>query len=231
MSDLEEQIVLPKWQSDANPAAVKLLGLCPLLAMSHSLVTALALGLAMLGVMLVSSVLIALLRKHLAHPLRLLVWLLLIAACVCSVDLLMQAFAWQLHQALIAASCLVLQRAESVASRNPVAHVAADALFTGGGLLGAMLLLGALRELLGNGTVLADMELLFGATAAGWKLQPFAGQGRFLLAILPPGAFLFAGLLLALKNLVDSRRASASRSSQPAPAPGSRRVRSGAIQP
>ncbi|MBK6583596.1 MAG: electron transport complex subunit RsxE [Gammaproteobacteria bacterium] len=237
MSDLEEQIVLPKWQSDANPAAVKLLGLCPLLAMSHSLVTALALGLAMLGVMLVSSVLIALLRKHLAHPLRLLVWLLLIAASVCSVELLMQAFAWQLHQALgiylplIAASCLVLQRAESVASRNPVAHVAADALFTGGGLLGAMLLLGALRELLGNGTVLADMELLFGATAAGWKLQPFAGQGRFLLAILPPGAFLFAGLLLALKNLVDSRRASASRSSQPAPAPGSRRVRSGAIQP
>ncbi len=149
----------------------------------------------------------------------------------------MQAFAWQLHQALgiylplIAASCLVLQRAESVASRNPVAHAAADALFTGGGLLGAMLLLGALRELLGNGTVFADMELLFGATAARWELQPFGGQGKFLLAILPPGAFLFAGLLLALKNLVDSRRASSSRSSEPAPAPGSRRVRIGAIQP
>lgn len=237
MNELEQPIVLPQWQSDANPAAVKLLGLCPLLAMSHSLVTALALGLAMLGVMLVSSVVIALLRKHLAHTLRLLVCLLLIAASVCGVELLMQAFAWQLHQALgiylplIAANYLVLQRAESVASRNPVARAGADALFTGGGFLGALLLLGALRELLGNGTVFADMELLFGATAAGWELQPFDGQGKFLLAILPPGAFLCAGLLLALKNLVEARRTCAGGASQPAPAPGSRRVRGGGMQP
>ena len=237
MSDLEEPLVLPQWQLNANPEALLLLGLCPLLAMSHRLVTALALGLAMLAVMLVSSVSIALLRKHLGAELRLLVWLLVIATCVSGVELLMQAFTWQLHQALgiylplIAANCLVLQHAESVASRYPVTYAATQALVTGGGLLGAMLLLGALRELLGSGTLLADMNLLFGARAAHWELHPFNDQGKFLLAILPPGAFLFAGLLLALKNLVDSHRASSSAASEPAPAPGSRRVRISGIRP
>jgi electron transport complex protein RnfE len=237
MSELEEHLVLPKWQLNANPQALMLLGLCPLLAMSHSLVTALALGLAMLAVMLVSSVSIALLRNHLGTELRLLVWLLIIGTCVSGVELLMQAFTWQLHQTLgiylplIAVNCLLLQHAESIASRYPVTHAAREALTTGGGFLGAMLLLGALRELLGSGTLFADMDLLFGASAAHWELQPFSGQGKFLLAILPPGAFLFAGLLLALKNLVDSHRASSNASSQPAPAPGSRRVRSGGMRP
>ena len=237
MSDLEEPLVLPQWQLNANPEALLLLGLCPLLAMSHSLVTALALGLAMLAVMLVSSVSIALLRQHQRAELRLLVWLLVIGTCVSGVELLMQAFTWQLHQTLgiylplIAANCLVLQHTASVASRSPVSHAATQALITGGGLLGTMLLLGALREMLGSGTLFANMDLLFGTRATHWELQPFHGQGKFLLATLPHGAFLFAGLLLALKNLVDSRRNASRASAETVPAPGSRRVRIGGIRP
>jgi electron transport complex protein RnfE len=218
----------PLWS--ANPALTRTLALCPLLAMSHSVVTALGLGFVTLVVLLVSNVLVALMRKHRGNPLELLVWLIVIATAVAGAELLMQAFAWPLHQALgiylplIAANCLMLQRAFRVASRRTAGIAAVDALRTGGSLLAAMLLLGAVRELLGNGSVFAGMDLLFGARAGSWELQPFAGRGRFLVATLPPGAFLFAGFLLALKNLIAARRRPTG-STGPAPAPGSRRVR------
>ena len=215
-----------------NPALVQLLGLCPLLAVSGSVVNALGMGLATALVLMGTNTLVSMVRHVVPDTIRLPAFVLIIAGAVTLVELLMQAYAYGLYEVLgiflplITTNCVVLGRAEAFASKNPVPLAALEGLMMGLGFSAMLVVLGALRELLGNGTLFADMQLLFGPMAAGWEVRPFGEQRHFLLAVLPPGAFLFTGLLIALKNGIDTQlkaRAEAARAPQ-APA-GSKRVR------
>ncbi|MFD2189762.1 electron transport complex subunit E [Pistricoccus aurantiacus] len=210
-----------------NPALVQLLGLCPLLAVSSSVVNALGLGLATLLVMVGSNVSVSLIRHHVSTTLRLPAFVLIIAAFVTCADLLMQAYAFTLHGILgifiplIVTNCAILGRAETFASKNPLLPAATDGLMMGLGFALVLLLLGALRELFGQGTLFGDMQLLFGPMAQGWRIEVFANYD-FLFLVLPPGAFFANGLLIAAKNLIDDRL---EKRRQPVTAKESRRVR------
>ena len=212
-----------------NAALVQLLGLCPLLAVSNSAVNALGLGLATIFVLVCSSALVSLVRGQLLPAIRLPVFVLIIAGFTTCVELLLRAYSIELFQALgifiplIVTNCTILGRAESFASKNPVAIAMLDGLMTGIGFAAVLLVLGLLRELVGTGIIFANLN----------RLLPFAGpEGLtlisnykpFLLAILPPGAFLFMGLLIALKNILDRTLAMTPRAAETA-APGSKRVR------
>ncbi len=187
-----------------NPALVQLLGLCPLLAVSGNLVTALGLGLVTLCVLTAANVSISLIRRYLVDATRLPLQILMIATFVTLADLLLQAYLFELHQriglfvALIVTNCTLLGRAEAFASRNPVLAAAWDGLMMGLGFLLVLIVLGAAREIIGHGTLFAQMDLLLGPAAAGIPIR-FADQG-FLLAVLPPGAFLILGCLMAIRN-------------------------------
>ena len=198
----------------ANPALVALLGLCPLLAVGNTLVNALGLGLATLVALLVTEVLASSLRTVLPTPVRLPVHILLIATTVTAIELVVAAARPALHASLgiflplIVTNCLILGRAQAFASRRPVAHAAVDALANGTGFLAVLIVLGAVRELVGQGTLLADAAVLFGDGAANWTIAVFAPERGLLLALLPPGAFIALGLLLAARNVIEARRSS-----------------------
>lgn len=191
-----------------NPGLVQLLGLCPLLGTSTSMVNALGLGLATLFVLTCSNMAVALVRGSLSESVRLPAFVLIIATLTTCVELLMQAWRYELYQVLgvfvplIATNCVILSHADGFASHHSIQRSAFDGLMTGAGFALVLLTVGSLRELLGHGTLLAGMDLLFGPVASGWTLHIPGYQG-FLLAILPPGAFLVLGLLIALKNRID----------------------------
>jgi electron transport complex protein RnfE len=208
---------------DQNPGLVQLLGLCPLLAVSTSLGSGLGLGLATLAVLTASNGIVAIAGRALPAEIRLAVYVLLIAALVTSVELLLAARLPGLHATLgiflplIVTNCLVLARAEAFASRQPVGLALLDGLAMGLGFLLVLATLGSARELLGRGSLGADLHLLFGTPPGtlGWHV--FGEQHGFLLAILPPGAFMLLGLWLAARQAWRNR---ATRLAA-APAPGS----------
>lgn len=212
-----------------NAVLVQLLGLSPLLAMSHSVATALGLGLATLAVLVASSVAVALLRKRTPDAVRIPLFLLLIATFTACIELLLQAYRYPLYQALgifvplIAANGTLLASAAARRERS-LAAAARGGLLTGLGFAWVLVLLGALRELLGQGTLCRNMDLLFGPGAAAWQLQVLPDNYEFPLWVLPPGAFLLIGFLLALKNAIDLRRGTSSPPA-PVPTPGAKRVR------
>jgi Na+-translocating ferredoxin:NAD+ oxidoreductase subunit E len=214
-----------------NPGLVQLLGLCPLLAVSGSVVNALGMGLATAIVLMGTNALVSMARHFVPDTIRLPAFVLIIAAAVTLVELLMQAFAYEMYEVLgiflplITTNCVVLGRAEAFASKNPVLLSAFEGLMMGLGFTAVLVVLGALRELLGSGTLFANMSLLFGPMAASWEIRPFGEYRQFLLAVLPPGAFLFTGLLIALKNVVDSQMKARARAVEVLPAAGSKRVR------
>lgn len=193
----------------ANPALVGMLGLCPLLAVSADLSTSIGLGIATMLVLTISNGVISSIRRLIEPNTRLPVQILVIATAVTSVDLLMQAWYFELHQrvglfvALIVTNCVLLGRAERFASKQPVLLAMFDGLMTGLGFLFVLILMGSLREVTGQGTLLANFSLLTGMESKGWTLQ-FFDQG-FLLMALPPGAFLCLGLLIAAKNFLDNK--------------------------
>jgi electron transport complex protein RnfE len=192
-----------------NLALVQLLGLCPLLAVTTSLVNGLALGLATLIVVVLSSTALSLLRGVLVPGIRIPLFLLLIAAIVTCVDLLTNAVLDELHEALglfiplIVTNCGLVAQAETVASRRPVWFALLSALSLGIGFLAVLTLLGALRELLGSGTLFAGIENLAGIGST-WLTVDVPIRGA-LVAILPPGAFFGMALLLALRNRLTER--------------------------
>lgn len=194
-----------------NPALVQLLGLCPLLAVSGSVVTALGLGMATCFVLVAVNTAVSMLRTVTAEAIRLPTFVVIIAAAVTCTELLMQAYRYPLYEILgifvplIAANSIILSRADGFARRHAVLPALYEGLMTGLGFTAVLLALGALRELAGTGALCADMDRLFGAGAAQWKVVLFDGYPPLLLAILPPGAFIFTGLLIALKNLIDER--------------------------
>lgn len=214
-----------------NPALVQLLGLCPLLAVSASVVNALALGLATMAVLTMSNTAVSLIRNHTTDTVRLPTYILLIAAFTTCVEFVMHAFTYDLYLtlgifiALIVTNCNVLGRADGFARKHPVLPAALDGLMNGLGFAIVLVLLGALREMVGQGTLFADMHLLFGESARGWTLHLNKDYPGFLFAIVPPGAFMFMGLLIALKNVIDKRIAERAKASQVDAPAASRRVR------
>ena len=190
-----------------NPALVQLLGLCPLLAVSHNFATSLSLGLTTLAVLTASNTAISLFRHWLDEATRLPLQILIIAGFVTLADLILQYQYFQLHQriglfvALIVTNCTLLGRAELFASRQPVALAAFDGLMMGLGFMTVLLVMGCFREILGHGTLFADLHLLIGSPDIRIRLM----DSGFLLAVLPPGAFLTLGCLIALKNYLDQK--------------------------
>ncbi len=212
-----------------NPALVQLLGLCPLLAVSATVVNALGLALATLLVLVGASTTISLIRHQVPSAVRLPAFVMVIAASVTCAEQLMAAFAYSLYQILgifiplIVTNCAILGRADAFASRQPVLPAAIDGLMMGLGFGAVLVLMGAIRELVGQGTLFSDMALLFGPVAAHWQITLVADY-QFLFFTLPPGAFFVAGLLIALKNVLDQRRAARAQPVNVAPR-AERRVR------
>ncbi len=194
-----------------NPALVQLLGLCPLLAVTGTVVNALGLGLATTLVLVGSNLTVSLIRNWVPGTVRLPTFVMIIAAFVTCIELLMQAFTYELYQILgifiplIVTNCVILGRADAFASKNPLAPAVLDGLMMGVGFSAVLVLLGGMREALGLGVLFSDMHLLFGTAAESWKIELFSDYPGFLFAILPPGAFVGMGLLIALKNLIDQQ--------------------------
>ncbi|KJZ10524.1 electron transporter RnfE [Marinomonas sp. S3726] len=194
-----------------NPALVQLLGLCPLLAVTSTVVNAIGLGLATLVVLIGANIAVSLIRNYVTDAVRLPAFVMIIASFVTSIELIMQAYTYELYQILgifiplIVTNCAILGRADSFAARNPVIPSALDGLMMGLGFMAVLVILGAMRELIGQGTLFSDMQLLLGDVAVNWKIEVFTDYPDVLFAILPPGAFIGLGLLIALKNSWDEK--------------------------
>ncbi|ANO51692.1 electron transport complex subunit RsxE [Woeseia oceani] len=194
---------------EQNPGLVQLLGLCPLLAVTTSFVNGLGLGLATLLVLSASNVLVSATRRFIRSEIRIPMYVLIIASLVTCIELVFQAFLPALDRSLgifiplIVTNCAIVARAEVYASRHSVGASLIDGLAMGSGFALLLCALGAFRELLGQGTILARLDMLFGGDVMP-GLTLF--DGGFLLAILPPGAFFSLGLAVALKNIADERR-------------------------
>lgn len=214
-----------------NPALVQLLGLCPLLGVSNSVVNALGLGLATMMVVMGSNIVVSLIRHQITDAIRLPVFVMVIASLTTCIELLMQAYTYELYRILgifiplIVTNCIILGRADGYASKNPVMPAAFDGLMMGTGFAAVLILLGAMRELIGQGTLFSGMDLLFGPVAEHWTLVVFPNYKQFLFAILPPGAFVFMGFLIAFKNIIDKKLEDARKAREPQKEAGSRRVR------
>jgi Na+-translocating ferredoxin:NAD+ oxidoreductase subunit E len=203
-SELRTLAATAAWHN--NPALVQLLGLCPLLAITTTVVNGLALGLMTAVVVTLTNSVVSLLRWALAPVVRIPLFVLIIASLVTSIDLLSSAFFHELHGVLglfiplIITNCAILAQAETVASREPLAKAAMSGLATGVGFALVLVTLGFLRELIGHGTLLSGFAMVFGEAGARLNIDlPFDGM---LVAILPPGAFFGLALLLAARNLL-----------------------------
>jgi electron transport complex protein RnfE len=220
-----------------NPALVQLLGLCPLLAVSGSVVNALGLGLATLLVLVGSNIAVSLIRHVVSDAIKLPAFVMIIASFTTATELLMQAYTYELYQILgifiplIVTNCAILGRADAFASKNSVIPSAIDGFMMGMGFLLVLLVLGAVREALGSGTLFADMQLLLGESTRSWKITLFSDHyPGFLVIILPPGAFLVTGFLIAVKNSIDAHNKKRADALKSKPTKGSKRVRTtGAI--
>ncbi|WP_439859235.1 electron transport complex subunit E [Pseudomonas sp. MBLB4136] len=214
-----------------NPALVQLLGLCPLLGVSNSTVNALGLALASAMVLVCSNTAVSLVRGVVNTAVRLPAFVMIIAALTTCIELLMQAFTYELYQILgifiplITTNCVILGRADGFAAKNDPARAAYDGLMMGLGFGVVLVMIGALRELFGTGMLFANMHLLFGPLAADWQITVMPDYPGFLLAILPPGAFIVLGLLIAGKNRIDQVLAERAKARQPQTPAQSRRVR------
>lgn len=182
-----------------NPVFVQVLGMCPVLAVSNTAINALAMGLAATFVLVMSCTLVSLLRSFIPKQVRIATFILIIATFVTIVDFLIQAISLEVHKALgafialIVANCIILGRAEAFASKNPVGRSVLDALGMGLGFTLALFCLGAVREVLGNGT-LFEMPL-FGPRFQGWSI-----------AVLPAGGFFALGAWLLLFSGLAARK-------------------------
>ena len=209
MANYSELTLNGLWKN--NPALVQLLGLCPLLGVTNSVVNSLGLGLATIFVLFASNSCVSMIRNVTPAEIRLPAFVMIIAAAVTCTELLMQAYACEMYEILgiflplITTNCVILGRADGFACKNSLPAAAYDGLIMGLGFALVLFLLGAARELIGTGAIFANMDLIFGAGAAEWKWVLNKDYPQFLLAVLPPGAFILTGLLIALKNIIDNR--------------------------
>ncbi len=205
-----------------NLIFVQLLGLCPLLAVSNTAINGLGLGLATLLVLACSNVTVSLIRNLVRPEVRVSVFVVVIASFVTAIDLAMNAFLFELHHILgifiplIVTNCGIIGRAEAFASKNNVGAALFDGLMMGSGFMIALVVLGSMRELIGMGTLFSQAHLMFGEGAHWLTLTVFEDYRGFLLAILPPGAFICLGFLIALKNLFEQRKTERAKQTAPA---------------
>jgi electron transport complex protein RnfE len=191
-----------------NPGLVQLLGLCPLLAVTGTLINGLGLGIATTLVLIGSNLVVSLIRNVVRPEIRIPVFVLVIASLVTAVELGMQAWFHDLYRVLgifiplIVTNCAIIGRAEAFASRESAGRAALDGMMMGLGFTAVLVVLGAAREIIGQGSLFAGAEMMFGPAAAGLEIDL---PGGLLLAVLPPGAFIGLGLLIAAKNVVDAR--------------------------
>lgn len=194
-----------------NSVLVQLLGLCPLLAVSTSLINALGLGIASMLVLIGSNISVSLVRNWVPKDIRIPVFVMIIAGFVTIIQLLMNAYTFGLYQSLgifiplIVTNCVIIARAEAFASKNPIHLSALDGFMMGLGFTLVLVVLGSMRELIGQGTLFDGAHLLFGEWARVLKLEIIKFDNQFLLAILPPGAFIGMGFLIAGKNIIDEQ--------------------------
>ena len=197
---------------DNNPALVQLLGLCPLLAVTGTVTNALGLGIATMLVLIGSNVTVSLVRNFVPSEIRIPVFVMVIATFVTLIELFMNAFTYGLFMALgifiplIVTNCAIIGRAEAYASKNPWQLSAYDGFIMGLGFTLVLVLLGAMREIIGQGTLFDGAQLLLGQWASSLRIELFAVDYPMLLAVLPPGAFIGMGFIIAAKNWIDQRR-------------------------
>ncbi len=209
-----------------NPGTVQLLGLCPLLAVTTTVINGLGLGLATMLTLVASNASVSLIRKLVRPEVRIPVFVLIIASIVTVIELAMNAWLHELYMILgifiplIVTNCAIIGRAEAFASRQTVDRSLLDGLAMGIGFTLVLVTLGGMRELVGQGTLLAQAHLMFGAFGDQLTLTVIDNYRGFLLAILPPGAFLGLGFLIAGINIINARRErKAARRSIPAGQP------------
>jgi len=196
-----------------NIGFVQLLGLCPLLAVSSTVINGLGLGLATTLILFASNLSVSAIRNLVRQEIRIPAFMLIIASFVTAIDLAMNAWLYDLHKVLgifiplIVTNCAILGRAEAFASRTTIDRAALDGLMMGIGFTLVLVLLGGMREALGQGTLFADAHLMFGPVAESWKIVLIEQYRGFLLAILPPGAFIGLGLMIVVKNIIDDKLA------------------------
>jgi len=213
MTDLYKTIINDGlWKN--NPALVQLLGLCPLLAVSNTVINGLGLGLATMLTLVASNGLVSLFRHQIPDEGRLPVFVMIIASIVTTIELLMNAWFHELFLILgifiplIVTNCAIIGRAEAFAARNSVGPAVVDGLMMGLGFTAVLVLLGALREVIGQGTLLSEAHLMFGEAARDLTIVVIEQYRGFLIALLPPGAFIGLGLIVALKNSIDAKQLS-----------------------
>ncbi|MTI64383.1 electron transport complex subunit E [Methylophaga sp.] len=211
MNAYKQIIVDGLWKN--NPGLVQLLGLCPLLAVTNTVINGLGLGLATILTLVASNGIISLLRNQIPDEARLPVFVMIIASIVTIIELSMNAWFHELYLILgifiplIVTNCSIIGRAEAFAARNSVGPALLDGLMMGLGFAAVLILLGAMRELIGQGTLFSQAYLMFGEGARGLTITVIEDYRGFLMALLPPGAFIGLGLLVALKNSIDIRLA------------------------
>ena len=204
-----------------NSSIAQILGLCPLLAVTTNAVNGVMLSLATILVMAISNLAVSALRNFIPHEIRIPVFILIVAALVTVVDLLFNANLHELYLVLgifiplIVTNCIVLARVEAFAAKNSPLQSTFDGIFMGVGMLWTLALLGAMRELIGAGTLFSGIDMVF-PNLHPIQLLP-ESYPNFLLAMLPPGAFILLGCMIAWKNWMDARAAERAKHKPPAP--------------
>ncbi len=195
-----------------NPALVQVLGLCPLLAVSSTVINALGMGLATILTLVASNLTVSLIRNQIRPEIRIPIFVLIIAAVVTTIELSMNAFFHELYLILgifiplIVTNCVIIARAEAFASKNTPVASTLDGLMMGLGFTAVLVVLGGLREVIGQGTLFANAHLMFGELGHSMTIILIEDYRGFLLAILPPGAFILLGFIIAIKNVIDAKR-------------------------
>lgn len=209
MSEAKDLIIQGLWKN--NSALVQLLGMCPLLAVTSTVINALGLGLATTLVLTLTNACISAVRHWVPSEVRIPIYVMIIAAVVSIVQMLINAYTFILYQSLgifiplIVTNCIVVGRAEAVAAKKSIGLSAVDGMAIGLGATSVMVILGAIRELLSKGTLFDNADILLGSWAKLMRIEVVHFDSPFLLAMLPPGAFIGLGLLLALKYLIDEK--------------------------
>jgi len=225
MSEAKTLLIGGLWKN--NSALVQLLGLCPLLAVTSTATNALGLGLATTLVLTLTNSGISLSRRWVPSEIRIPIYVMIIAAVVSCVQMLINAYAYGLYQSLgifiplIVTNCIVVGRAEAVASKSSVPLSALDGMAIGLGATSVMVVLGSIREIIGNGTIFNGADQLLGPWAKVMRIEVIHFDSPMLLAMLPPGAFIGLGMLLAVKYLIDTKmkQRAALKAEQEAPLP------------
>lgn len=213
-SDTQYRSIFRAGLWEDNPGLVQLLGLCPLLAVTTSFINGLGLGLATMIVLTLSNALVSATRRLIRPEIRIPMYVLIISSLVTCIEMIFLAWFPDLGRSLgifiplIVTNCAIVARAEVFASRNRIGNSIIDGLSMGSGFALLLIAIGAFRELVGQGSILSRLDMLIGG-------EPMSGisivDSGFLLAILPPGAFITLGLFVALKNAIDRRRQQTTR--------------------